>query len=45
MIREFLDAIRQQRAPSVTGEDGYRALEVALAVYRSAELGRAVRLG
>lgn len=45
MIREFMDTIHEQRAPRVTGEDGYRALEVALAVYRSAELGRAVRLG
>lgn len=45
MISEFVGAIREQRAPGVTGEDGYRALEVALAVYQSAALGRAVRLG
>jgi len=44
MIDEFVAAIRQQRPPAVTGEDGYRALEVALAAYRSAETGQPVAL-
>jgi predicted dehydrogenase len=44
MIAEFMAAIDEQRAPRVTGEDGYKALEIALAVYRSAELGQPVRL-
>lgn len=42
MVREFLAAIREERPPSVSGEDGLRALEVALAAYRSAQQGRAV---
>ncbi len=45
MIREFIAAVQERRAPRVSGEDGYRALEVALAVYRSAASGRPVRLG
>lgn len=44
MIEEFVTAIRQGRPPAVTGEDGYRALEVALAAYRSAATGQPVRL-
>ncbi len=36
LIADFCEAIRQQRPPSVTGEDGLKALEVALAAYRSA---------
>lgn len=44
MIDEFVSAIREQRAPAVTGKDGYKALEVALAVYASAESGRPVKL-
>ena len=44
MIDEFASAIREQRAPLVTGEDGYRAVEVALAAYESAESGKPVKL-
>lgn len=44
MLEEFVAAIREQREPAVTGEDGYRALEIALAVYASAAAGRPVRL-
>jgi len=44
MIDEFLSAIVESRAPQVTGYDGYKAMEVALAAYRSAELGQPVAL-
>ena len=44
MISEFMAAIREQRAPSVSGYDGYKAMEVALAAYRSAEIGEPVAL-
>ena len=44
MIDEFVAAIREQRSPTVTGEDGYKALEIALAVYASAESGQPVKL-
>ncbi|MFO7290264.1 MAG: Gfo/Idh/MocA family oxidoreductase [Bacillota bacterium] len=37
MIREFVVSIREGRSPSVTGEDGLKAVEVALAAYRAAE--------
>ena len=44
MIEEFVAAIREQRPPKVTGEDGYKALEVALAAYASVESGQPVKL-
>ncbi|MEM7734713.1 MAG: Gfo/Idh/MocA family oxidoreductase [Deinococcota bacterium] len=40
LIADFCEAIRTQRTPSITGEDGLKALEVALAAYESAQLGR-----
>ena len=41
--QDFTDAVAAGRPPSVTGEDGLRALAVALAIYRSAETGTTVR--
>ena len=42
--REFVAAIREGREPGVTGEDGLRAQEVAMAIYRSAELRQPQRV-
>lgn len=42
---EFLDAIEQDRDPSVSGEDGLRCLEVIDAVFESARTGAAVQVG
>jgi len=45
--RQFLDfgeAIRTGRAPLVSGEEGYRALELVTAVYRSCREGRGVTI-
>jgi predicted dehydrogenase len=36
-IRSFLDVVRARTSPKVTGEDGKRALEVALQIRRRAE--------
>jgi UDP-N-acetyl-2-amino-2-deoxyglucuronate dehydrogenase len=44
-LADLLAAIDQGRPPLVTGEDGRRALELILAVYRSAREGREVSLG
>ncbi len=44
MVEEFVAAIREARAPCVTGYDGYKALEVALAAYASAKTGKPVTL-
>jgi predicted dehydrogenase len=43
-LRDFVDAIRAGRDPMVTGEDGRAAVEIILAVYRSAQTGLPVRL-
>lgn len=42
--QEFLDAVRENRQPSVTGEDGRAAVQVALAAYQSAAEGRVIHL-
>jgi UDP-N-acetyl-2-amino-2-deoxyglucuronate dehydrogenase len=41
---DFGDAIRTGRRPVSSGEDGYRAIEVVLAVYRSCREGRPVSI-
>jgi UDP-N-acetyl-2-amino-2-deoxyglucuronate dehydrogenase len=43
-IADFVAAIREDRAPAVDGPESLKALEIVLAVYRSAELGRPVEL-
>lgn len=45
MIADFVAAIRDDRPPGVSGEDGLRAVEVALAAYQSALSGQPVSLG
>lgn len=44
LITNFCEAITQQRPPSITGEDGLKALEVALAAYRSAQTNVIINL-
>jgi UDP-N-acetyl-2-amino-2-deoxyglucuronate dehydrogenase len=46
--RQFLDfgeAIKTRRTPMVSGEDGYKALEVVLSAYRSCREGQKVTIG
>lgn len=42
--KEFITAIREEREPLITGEDGLKSLELALAIYHSAETGQSVNL-
>jgi len=44
MIADFVDAILAGRPVPINGEDGLRALEVAIAAYRSAEANRPVAI-
>ena len=44
MINEFVQAIQENRPARVTGMDGYRAVEVTLAAYQSAETGQPVKI-
>jgi predicted dehydrogenase len=44
MIREFVSAVKEKREPAVTGTDGLRAFEIALAAYEAGEKGRAVKV-
>jgi predicted dehydrogenase len=42
LMADFVDMMRTGRAPSITGEDGLAALQVALAAYESARRGQPV---
>ncbi|MBI2939345.1 MAG: Gfo/Idh/MocA family oxidoreductase [Chloroflexi bacterium] len=44
MVADFAAAIREDRPVTVSGEDGLRALEVALAAYEAARRGEPVEL-
>lgn len=43
-FRDFADAVRMKRAPLVSGEQGYQALEIVDAIYRSCRTGQPVRV-
>lgn len=43
-LADLVDSIRRGKPPAITGYDGLRALEVADAIYQSAESGRSVKL-
>ncbi|MDQ1256632.1 MAG: Gfo/Idh/MocA family oxidoreductase [Candidatus Hydrogenedentes bacterium] len=44
LVADFVAAVDERRAPSVTGEDGLRAVEVTVAAYKSVRTGRAVKV-
>jgi predicted dehydrogenase len=44
LMIDFVEMVRSDRAPSITGEDGLAALAVALAAYESAHSGQPVTL-
>jgi predicted dehydrogenase len=41
-LRDITEAILDGRSPLITGEDGYRALQVVLGIYESVKTGRTV---
>lgn len=44
LVGDFVDAVREKRAPSATGVDGLRATEVTAAAYKSFKTGKMVRV-
>lgn len=44
LYADMIDAIKSDRAPYVTAEDGKKALEMVLAIYKSAAEGRPVQI-
>ena len=44
MVKEFVDSIRENREPVMSGEEGLKDLAVVLGAYQSAEQGRQVSL-
>jgi UDP-N-acetyl-2-amino-2-deoxyglucuronate dehydrogenase len=43
-IRDFVRAIREDREPAVTAEEGRKAVEIILAIYESGRTGQPVKL-
>lgn len=44
-LAEILDAIRHDREPSVSGEEGIKALQIITAIYQSSKLQQRIHLG
>ena len=44
VIQDMIDAVREDKAPSISGEEGRKALEIILAIYRSSKTNKPVRL-
>lgn len=45
LVKDFINCIKKNREPSITGYDGLKSLEVALAAYKSHEKGKAIVIG
>jgi predicted dehydrogenase len=43
-ILDMIEAIRDDRSPAITGEDGQKTVELVLAIYQSARSGQPVHL-
>ncbi|WP_347834617.1 Gfo/Idh/MocA family oxidoreductase [Gracilibacillus sp. JCM 18860] len=44
LIEDFISCVKEGREPSITGEDGFRALEVVKAAYQSSNNKKLVEL-
>lgn len=44
LYEDVVQAIKEKREPYITGEDGRRALELVLAIYKSSSLGTSIKL-
>ncbi|MCD6318182.1 Gfo/Idh/MocA family oxidoreductase [Candidatus Aerophobetes bacterium] len=43
-IKDIIEAIKEDREPAVTGEEGRKVLEIILAIYRSAKTNKPIKL-
>jgi UDP-N-acetyl-2-amino-2-deoxyglucuronate dehydrogenase len=43
-FRDFVEAVKKNRAPAIDGHEGRRSVEIILGVYKAAETGRPVKL-
>ena len=44
LVKDFVACVEQDKNPSITGYDGLKSLEVALAAYESSEKNKAIKL-
>lgn len=43
-IQDFIEAVREEREPTVNVEEGRKPLAIIAAIYESARIGRPVRV-
>lgn len=43
-IKDMIEAVKKEREPTVTGEEGRKVLEIILAIYKSARMSKVVKL-
>ena len=43
-FRDFVEAVKKNRAPAIDGHEGRRSVEIILGVYKAAETGKPVKL-
>jgi UDP-N-acetyl-2-amino-2-deoxyglucuronate dehydrogenase len=43
-FRDFVEAVKKNRAPAIDGHEGRRSVEIILGVYKAAETGKTVKL-
>lgn len=43
-IKDMIEAVKKEREPAVTGEEGRKVLEIILAIYKSARTNKGVKL-
>jgi len=44
LILDFIECVKEGRAPSITGIDGLKSMEVALTAYQSSKLNKSIKL-
>ena len=42
-LQDFVDAIRENREPAVTAEEGRKAVEIIMAIYESGRTGQPIK--
>ncbi|MBL7075764.1 Gfo/Idh/MocA family oxidoreductase [candidate division KSB1 bacterium] len=45
LIEDMIEAMKENRSPAINGSEGRKAVELILAIYRSARTNKAVKLG
>jgi predicted dehydrogenase len=44
LVEDFINCLKEDREPSITGFDGLKAMEVAIKAYESAKMKKPIRI-